>query len=75
VGDDLIAGLLNRNRLTTGHGNCWTGERVTSLRSSHHEIPVHRAAEDGIEPWLTSASAPRRFGSPPRTPRSKPFTR
>jgi hypothetical protein len=30
---DLIAGLLNRNRLTTGHGNRWIRERVTSLRS------------------------------------------
>jgi len=39
--DDVIAGLLNRNRLTTGHGNRWTRERVTALRS-HHKIPVHR---------------------------------
>src|SRR5215813_2741504 len=31
--DDLIAGILNRNKLTTGHGNRWTRERVTSLRS------------------------------------------
>jgi len=37
--DDLIAGLLNRNKLTTGHGNRWTRERVTSLRS-HHKVPV-----------------------------------
>lgn len=29
--DDLIAGLLNRNKLTTGNGNRWTRERVTSL--------------------------------------------
>ncbi len=42
AGDDLIAGLLNRNRLTTGHGNRWTRERVTSLRlRSHHKIPVY----------------------------------
>jgi hypothetical protein len=46
--DDLIAGLLNRNRLMTGNGNRWTRERVTSLRS-HHKIPVHRPADDGIE--------------------------
>lgn len=39
AGDDLIAGLLNRNGLTTGYGNRWTRERVTSLRS-HHKIPV-----------------------------------
>jgi hypothetical protein len=30
--DDVIAGLLNRNGLRTGHGNRWTRERVTSLR-------------------------------------------
>ena len=36
--DDLIAGILNRNRLATGHGNRWTRERVTALRS-HHRIP------------------------------------
>jgi hypothetical protein len=51
AGDDLIAGLLNRNGLKTGHGNRWTRERVTSLRS-HHRIPVFKAAEDGVEPWL-----------------------
>jgi hypothetical protein len=26
--DDLIAGILNRNGLTTGHGNRWTRERA-----------------------------------------------
>jgi hypothetical protein len=26
--DDLIAGILNRNGFTTGHGNRWTGERA-----------------------------------------------
>jgi hypothetical protein len=48
--DDVIAGLLNRNKLTTGHGNRWTRERVTALRS-HHKIPVHlpprRATRNG----------------------------
>ena len=41
--DDLIAGILNRNGLVTGHGNRWTRERVTALRS-HHKIPVFRPA-------------------------------
>ena len=36
--DDVIAGILNRNGLVTGHGNRWTRERVTALRSHHiHE--------------------------------------
>jgi hypothetical protein len=59
--DDLIAGLLNRNKLTTGHGNRWTRERVTSLRS-HHKIPVHRPAENGIEPWLNLTKAAAHLG-------------
>ena len=49
--DDLIAGILNRNGLVTGNGNRWTRERVTSMRS-HHRIPVHKPAEDGVEAWL-----------------------
>jgi len=54
--DDVIAGILNRNKLVTGHGNRWTRERVTALRS-HHRIPVWRPAADGIEPWLNLTRA------------------
>lgn len=64
--DDLIAGLLNRNGLKTGHGNRWTRERVTSLRS-HHRIPVFKAAEDGIEPWLNLSDAARLLKVTPKT--------
>jgi recombinase-like zinc beta ribbon protein/recombinase len=64
--DDLIAGMLNRNKLTTGHGNRWTRERVTSLRS-HHKIPVHRSAEDGIEPWLNLTRAAAHLGISAKT--------
>jgi len=56
--DDVIAGILNRNGLVTGHGNRWARERVTSLRS-HHHIPVHKPAEDGNEPWLNLSNAAR----------------
>lgn len=49
--DDLIAGILNRNGLVTGHGNRWTRERITAHRS-HHKIPVFRPSPDGNEPWL-----------------------
>jgi hypothetical protein len=56
--DDQIAGILNRNGLLTGHGNRWTRERVTALRS-HHRIPVHRPADNGIEPWLNLSEAAR----------------
>jgi DNA invertase Pin-like site-specific DNA recombinase len=64
--DDLIAGILNRNKLTTGHGNRWTRERVTSLRS-HHKIPVHRFADDGIEPWLNLTRAAAYLGVSAKT--------
>jgi DNA invertase Pin-like site-specific DNA recombinase len=64
--DDLIAGILNRNGLVTGHGNRWTRERVTSLRS-HHRIPVYKPADDGIEPWLNLSNAARLLHVAPRT--------
>jgi len=64
--DDLIAGLLNRNGLKTGHGNRWTRERVTSLRS-HHRIPVFTAAADSIEPWLNLSDAARLLLVAPKT--------
>ena len=64
--DDLIAGLLNRNKLMTGNGNRWTRERVTSLRS-HHKIPVHRPAADGIESWLNLPKAAAHLGISPKT--------
>src|SRR3954449_12810524 len=64
--DDAIAGFLTRDGLTTGNGNRWTRERVTSLRS-HHKIPVHAAAADGIEPWLNLRRAAALVGVAPRT--------
>ena len=64
--DDLIAGILNRNKLTTGHGNRWTRERVTSLRS-HHKIPVFRPAESGVEPWLNLTKAAAHLGISAKT--------
>jgi hypothetical protein len=64
--DDLIAGILNRNGLLTGHGNRWTRERVTAHRS-HHKIPVFRPAPDGNEPWLNLNKAARFIGVAPKT--------
>jgi hypothetical protein len=56
AGDDVIAGLLNRNRLTTGYGNRWTRERVTALRS-HHKIPVYSQQAREREGWMTLTQA------------------
>jgi hypothetical protein len=64
--DDVIAGILNRNGLRTGHGNRWTRERVTSLRSSYR-IPVYAEAAGGIEPWLNLSQAAAVVGVAPRT--------
>jgi DNA invertase Pin-like site-specific DNA recombinase len=64
--DDLIAGILNRNGFATGNGNRWTRERVTALRS-HHRIPVYKAADDGIEPWLNLSDAAKLLHVSPKT--------
>jgi hypothetical protein len=62
----LIASILNRNGLVTGHGNRWTRKRLTSLRS-HHRIPVYKPAEDGIEPWLNLSKAAQLLKIAPKT--------
>ena len=64
--DNLIAGILNRNKLVTGHGNRWTRERVTALRS-HHRIPVYRPLDDGPEPWLNLTKAAAHIGISAKT--------
>ena len=64
--DNLIAGILNRNGLTTGHGNRWRRERVTSLRS-HHRIAVYKPADDGIEPWLNLSDTAKLLQVTPKT--------
>lgn len=64
--DDVIAGVLNRNNLRTGHGNRWTRERVTALRS-HRRIPAFRDSAEGAEPWLNLSQAAALVGVAPRT--------
>src|SRR4029077_10023332 len=64
--DELVAGILNRNKLTTGRGNRWTRERVTALRS-HHKIPVYCPAEQGDEPWLNLSKAAAHLQISPKT--------
>jgi len=64
--DELIAGLLNRNDLRTGHGNRWTRERVTSLRS-HHQIPVYRPDTRDAEGWMNLTQAAQLLGVSQKT--------
>ena len=52
AGDDLIAGLLNRNGLKTGNGNRWTRERVTSAPHNHSAGRIPRCF--AIKPNFTS---------------------
>jgi hypothetical protein len=64
--DDVIAGLLNRNDIRTGHGNRWTRERVTSLRS-HHAIPVYRPETAEADGWMNLTRAAPVLGVSPKT--------
>jgi DNA invertase Pin-like site-specific DNA recombinase len=64
--DDLIAGILNRNKLTTGNGNRWTRERVTALRT-YNKIPVYCPATEEIEPWLNLTKAAALLDISPKT--------
>ena len=64
--DDVIAGVLNRNGLLTGHGNRWTQERVTSLRS-HHAIPCYDADKCEAEGWMNLTEAANTLGVSART--------
>ena len=59
--DDLIAGILNRNGLVTGHGNRWTRERVTSLRSYHGKYPAPKGGNE----WLRQIFARDRLDRVP----------
>lgn len=66
AGGNLIAGLLNRNKLLTGNGNRWTRECVTALRS-HYQIPVYRGVADGDEQWLNLGEAAALLGVSSKT--------
>ncbi|MCP4937518.1 MAG: recombinase family protein, partial [bacterium] len=65
-GDDMIAGVLNRNGLRTGRGNRWTRERVTSLRSTH-KIPRHCPEARESQGWMNLTEASKYLGISPRT--------
>lgn len=67
-GDDLIAGILNRNGLKTGRGNRWTRERVTALRS-HHGITCFSGERRQTEGWMNLTEAAAFLGLSPKTVR------
>src|SRR4051794_23248981 len=57
---------LRRKLSVTGHGNRWTRDRVTALRSSYR-IPLFREALEGAEPWLNLSQAAALIGIAART--------
>jgi len=64
--DDMIANCLNRSKMTTGHGNRWTHERVVSLRS-HHGIAIYNPERQRDEGWLNLSQAAKYLGVAPTT--------
>lgn len=64
--DAVIAGVLSRNGLRTGHGNRWTRERVTSLRS-YHKISCHSPERQLDEGWMTLTQAAAHLGVASKT--------
>ena len=64
--DDLLASVLNRNGLLTGHGNRWTRERVVSLRTKH-DIPCYDRDRRESEGWMNLKEAAHVLGISPKT--------
>jgi hypothetical protein len=64
--DDLLASVLNRNRLLTGHGNRWTRERVVSLRTKH-DIPRCDRDRREMAGWMNLKEAAHVLGLTPKT--------
>ena len=64
--DDLVASALNRNGLSTGHGNRWTRERVTALRT-YHAIPCYDPDRRESQGWMNPTEAASALGISART--------
>ena len=64
--DKDIAGVLQRNGLRTGKGNCWTAALVTALRS-RNKIPCYNAATRKNEGWMNLSEASAFLGVAPGT--------
>jgi DNA invertase Pin-like site-specific DNA recombinase len=59
--DQMIAGVLNRAKLLTGHGNFWTRALVTSLRHNHG-IECHDRQRQTTEGWMNLSQAAKHVG-------------
>jgi len=59
--DEMIAGFLNRAKLSTVNGNYWTRDAVAQLRH-RHQIECHSAERQESEGWMNLSDAARRMG-------------
>lgn len=66
LGDEKIAGFLNRAKMRTAHGNFWTRALVTSLRFNHG-IQCHDPKRQTAEGWMNLSQAARLVGVTNRT--------
>jgi hypothetical protein len=64
--DEMIAGVLNRAKLSTARGNYWTRSLIASLRANH-DIACHSAQRQAVEGWLNLSHAARSAGVSNRT--------
>jgi DNA invertase Pin-like site-specific DNA recombinase len=60
--DQTIAGVLNRARLLTGHGNFWSRALITSLRH-RNGIECHDAQRQAEQGWINLSEAAQLLGT------------
>jgi hypothetical protein len=60
--DQMIAGVLNRGKLLTGHGNFWSRALITSLRH-RNGIDCHDAQRQTEQGWINLSQAAQLLGT------------
>jgi DNA invertase Pin-like site-specific DNA recombinase len=60
--DQMIAGVLNRAKLLTGHGNFWSRTLVTSLRH-RNGIDCHDVQRQSKQGWINLSQAAQLLGT------------
>jgi Recombinase len=60
--DQMIAGVLNRAKLLTSHGNFWSRALVTSLRH-RNEIDCHDVRRQTEQGWINLSQAAQLLGT------------
>jgi hypothetical protein len=60
--DQMIAGVLNRAKLLTGHGNFWSRALITSLRH-RNGIACHDTQRQAEQGWMNLSKAAQLLGT------------